>query len=168
MLGAAVLHGRGTIPQGYDAMRTLATMYTESVGPWAMWVYLIGAIVVLYSTAFSALGAWSRQYTDAFSRIGLLSFSDAKQRQRWIGALAWIIAIIWALLFLAFKAPVFMVILGGIGTSLMLLIVVYAALFFRYTRLDEMLRPSRFYDIALWVSAIAIAVLGIRGIIAVI
>ncbi|HOM25216.1 MAG TPA: Nramp family divalent metal transporter, partial [Thermosynergistes sp.] len=52
LLGAAVLHGRGTIPQGYDAMRTLATMYTESVGPWAMWVYLIGAIVVLYSTAF--------------------------------------------------------------------------------------------------------------------
>jgi len=168
MLGAAVLHGRGTIPQGYDAMRTLATMYTESVGPWAMWVYLIGAIVVLYSTAFSALGAWSRQYTDAFSRIGLLNFSDMKQRQRWIGALAWIIAIIWALLFLAFKAPVFMVILGGIGTSLMLLIVVYAALFFRYTRLDERLRPSRFYDVALWVSAIAIAVLGIRGIIAVI
>lgn len=165
LLGAAVLHGRGTIPQGYDAMRTLATMYTESVGPWAMWIYVIGAIVVLYSTVFAALGSWARQFTDAFSRVGLLDFSDPKQRQRWIGALAWIIPIIWAILFLVFKAPVFMVVLGGIGTSIMLLIVVYAAFCFRYGRLDKRLHPSWFYDVCLWISAIAIAILGIRGII---
>ena len=33
LLGAAILHGRGEVPKGYDMIRTLSKMYTESFGP---------------------------------------------------------------------------------------------------------------------------------------
>ena len=43
------------------------------------------------------------------------------------------------------------------------LIVVFAAMYFRYRRLDPRLRPSTFYDIALWTSAIAIFAVALIG-----
>ena len=56
-----------------------------------------------------------------------------------------------------------MVIIGGITTVVILVIVVYAALYFRYRRLDERLRPTTVYDIALWASAIAILCVALKG-----
>ena len=44
----------------------------------------------------------------------------------------------------------------GLAESLPLTLVVFAALYFRYRRLDPRLTPSKFYDVALWTSAIAI------------
>jgi len=162
-LGAAVLHRMGTVPAGYEAMKTLAKMYTETIGPGAMWAYVIGGIVVLFSTLFAATAGWSRQFTDTFSRLGLLEFTNTRQRHRSIAILAWVMPIIWSILFLTFKAPVFMVILGGIGTSIMLLIVVYAAIYFKTKRLDKRLAPGTAYNTFFWVSAAAIALLAIRG-----
>ncbi|MBC7110053.1 MAG: Nramp family divalent metal transporter [Archaeoglobi archaeon] len=164
LLGAAVLHRMGTIPSGYETMKTLAYMYTQTIGPHAMWAYLIGGIVVLFSTTFAACASWSRQFTDVFSRMGLLDFYNIKQREKWIAVLAWIMPLLWYVLFMVYKAPVFMVILGGIATSLMLLIVVIAALYFRYRRLDKRLAPSIAYDVFFWTSVIAILILAIYGV----
>ena len=71
---------------------------------------------------------------------------------------------IWATLFLVFKAPVIMVIIGGVATTVILLIVVFAVLHFRYRRLPEALRPSVFYDVAFWISVIAILMVGFYGV----
>ena len=43
LLGAAVLHDRGSVPEDYKLIDTLATMYTETIGPWGRMVLLIGA-----------------------------------------------------------------------------------------------------------------------------
>jgi Mn2+/Fe2+ NRAMP family transporter len=158
LLGAAILHRNGTVPASDQLISVLATMYTQTLGSWAKTGFLIGAVVVLYSTMFAALAAWTRLYSDAFGQIGLIDFKNPKSRRRTIGWLAWCFPLAWTGLYLFFKTPGEMVVIGGAITVVILLIVIFAAIFFRYRRLDGRLLPSRFYDIALWLSVLAIAV----------
>jgi hypothetical protein len=156
VLGAAVLHARGDVPKGDAIVQTLAGMYTESLGPWARGVFLLGAFVVLYSTLFSALAAWTRTFADAGGKLGLLNFADPLARRRAIFLLAWVIPLVWAAVYLMHGEPVGMVVLGGVGTTAILLVVVVAAINFRYRRAAPELTPGAFYDAALWISIAAL------------
>lgn len=164
VLGAAVLYSRGEIPQGYAMVETLATMYTESLGPWAREVFVAGAFFVLFSTAFSALAAWTRIYGDTLSKFGFIDFSDPWQRGATIKALAIIFPAAWSIVFLWIKQPVIMVMLGGLATSAILLIVVISAIYFRYGRTLPELKPGRLYDVAFWISNASIITLAGYGI----
>ena len=165
ILGAAVLHVQNRVPEGYQMIETLSGMYTETLGPGARNMFLICAIVVLFSTLFSALASWTRIFSDAFGKLGFLDFHDIEQRRRAIAIFAWVFPFLWALLFLFVQLPVLMVIIGGFFTSVLLLIVVFAAIHFRYRQLKPELKPGTFYDIAFWVSVIAILLAAIYSII---
>lgn len=156
VLGAAVLHNRGELPQGSEMIRTLSHIYTESAGTGAMVLFLVGAVVVLFSTLFAGSAAWTRMFSDALAEAGLLDYSNAQQRRRWIAAFAWFFPLAWTALGLAFKAPVAMVAAGGVANAGLLLLVVYAAYVFRYRRLAPELRPGKVYDALLWFSFIAV------------
>ena len=162
LLGAAVLHRSGQVPEKSNLILVLSEMYTQSLGPWAKNLFLAGAFVVLFSTLFAALAAWSRMFTDAFSRLGLFSFHDRVARRRILAAFAWALPLIWAVLFLLVKLPGAMVIIGGSATTIILLIVVFATLHARYYRLDPRLKPSRAYDAILWLSVIAIVLVALQ------
>ena len=163
VLGAAVLHARGDMPTGYAMVSTLANMYTESLGSWARGVFLAGAFFVLYSTAFSALAAWTRIYSDTFSQFGWIDFKDSTERGRTIKILAFVFPTLWATVFLWLKEPVMMVMLGGLATAAILLIVVLAAIHFRYRRSLPELDPGRLYDFAFWLSTLSILALAGYG-----
>ncbi|MEK6479013.1 Nramp family divalent metal transporter [Catalinimonas sp. 4WD22] len=165
LLGAAVLHQSGLVPEGYEMVESLSRIYTETLGPWAMSIYLFGALIVLFSTLFAALASWTRIFSDAFGQIGWINFYDAKVRKKSIAILAWTFPLCWALLFIFIKLPVLMILVGGFVTSILLLIVVYAAFQFRYHRLPPQLKPSKLYDIALMLSAIVIIGVGIYSIV---
>ena len=161
LLGAAVLHKLGTLPEQEQLISTLGMMYTKALGPWARGIFLVGAIVVLYSTLFSALAAWTRLFGDAFGRVGLYQFENRKSRMLSIAVLAWLLPVIWASMMVMSSNPAMMVILGGISTVFILLIVVFATLYFRYQRSDPRLIPSRFYDGMLIISSIAIVLVAL-------
>ncbi len=165
LLGAAILYSRGEIPEGYEMVATLSKMYTESLGPWANSVFLFGAIVVLFSTLFTSLAAWTRIFTDAFGKIGWIDFANLPQRKKMNMALSWIFPILWTLIFIFLKLPVMMILIGGVLTSFLLVIIVYVAIYFRYRRLPKELSPSTGYDGAFWLSAIVILALGVYGIV---
>lgn len=165
ILGAAVLHVQDRIPEGYQMIETLSGMYTETLGPGARNIFLICAVVVLFSTLFTALASWTRIFSDAFGKLGFLNFHDIKQRRKAIAIFAWVFPALWALMFLFVQLPVLMVIIGGFFTSVLLLIVVFAAIHFRYHQLNPDLKPGIFYDIAFWVSVIAIMLAAIYSII---
>jgi hypothetical protein len=164
-LGAAILHGRGAVPEGFEMVNALSRMYTETLGPWAKGVFLLGAFVVLYSVLFAGTAALSRIAGDAVGQTGLYNFRDPKTRARVIAVIAFIVPTVYTLLFLLIKAPVFMVTVGGVATSFLLLIVVAAAIHFRYRRVSAELIPGRFFDAWLWTSILAIAFMGVYGII---
>jgi manganese transport protein len=163
ILGAAVLNARGDVPEGYAMVSTLANMYTESLGPWAKGVFLTGAFFVLFSTAFSALAAWTRIYSDTFSQFGWIDFHNARQRSIAIKTLACVFPTLWALVFLWQQSPVNMVLWGGVATAAILLIVVIAAIHFWSKRALPELDSGRLYDVAFWMSAGSIVVLAGYG-----
>jgi len=164
LLGAAILHRQGLLPAGMEVVETLSHLYTESLGNWAGTMFLVGAFAVLFSTLFSALAAWSRLFSDAFAQIGWLNFQDSKQRHRAIGIFAWFFPISWATLFLVMRTPVLMVTIGGVITIVILLIVVYAALHFRYRHVPQSLIPGKLYDSAFWISIVAIVMVAVYGV----
>ena len=163
LLGAAVLHAQDQIPQGYEMIESLSRMYTDSIGPEAKPVFLLGSFMVLFSTLFAALAAWIRQYSDVFGQLGWIDFFDAKVRLRSIAILAWVMPLLWAALFVFIQLPVMMVISGGIVGSILLLLVVFATLQFRYRRTPEAFKPGKTYDLILWVSVITIAWVAVYG-----
>lgn len=165
ILGAAVLHSQGEVPAGFAMIETLSGLYTETLGEGARTVFMLGAFIVLFSTLFAALAAWTRAFTDVFGTIGWIDFKDIKQRRKSIAYLAWIIPFLWAGIFVFIKMPVQMVIIGGIITSIILFIVIFATYQFRYKRLDSKFKPRVVYDVALWVSIIVIILVGLYGII---
>ncbi|HEX6960387.1 MAG TPA: Nramp family divalent metal transporter [Lacipirellula sp.] len=161
LLGAAVLHARGEVPGADEIVPTLSNMYTESLGDWARGVFLAGAFVVLFSTLFSALAAWTRMVSDICGQLRVIDFADPAARRRTVNISAWVIPLIWAAVFQWHGEPVNMVLLGGIGTALILLISVAASIHFRYGRTAPELQPGLLYDAALWISiASIIAVAG--------
>ena len=155
LLGAAVLHAHGNVPEGYAMIETLSSMYTESLGPGAKSLFMAGAFMVLFSTLFAALAQWTRQYSDIFGQIGWIDFFDQEKRLLSIKLLSWGLPISWAIIFLFIKLPVAMIIAGGIITSLILILVIWVVLHFRYKEIDERFRPKTIYDILLWVSIVA-------------
>jgi hypothetical protein len=161
LLGAAVLHARGEAPANAELVGVLETMYTESLGPWASWVFLVGAWVVLVSTLFSALAAWARNFADALAHISGADFRDPVWRRRAVKSLTWGFAIVWALIFVCYRAPVTMVQLGGVAASLILMLVVVMAIWFRWFDTPRRLRPSLFYDAALIISCGCITLIAI-------
>lgn len=164
LLGAAVLHSMDEIPEGNQMVEVLSNIYTQSLGPWARTIFLIGAFFVLFSTLFAALASWIRVYADAFGRIGWIDFSNLKQRNRTLAILAWFFPFAWGITYLLVKLPVLMVLTGGIIGSIILFIVVYVAIYFRYRRLPSELNPGIVYDFAFWLSALSILGVGIYGI----
>jgi Mn2+/Fe2+ NRAMP family transporter len=164
LLGAAILHGKGVVPQGNDLIETVALIYTESLGPGFRTIYLVGAFFVLYSSLFASLAAWTRIYSDIFGQVGWINFYDDKQRGRVIAVLAWIFPIIWASLYLFIELPVLMILSGGLVGSILLFLIVFAAINFRYKR-TQVLEPSVTYDIALWISIASIFGVAIYGIV---
>ena len=164
LLGAAILHKMGEIPEGYQTINTLARIYTESVGPWAETLFLIGAIMVLFSSFFIGVASNQRMFVDAFAQLGLLDYRNPTDRRKWFKWTAVLIPFLWISLFLFFKAPVFMVMFGGIALSILLLMVVFAAFHFRLRRLDKRLKPALGYDILLWISGVLIFTFGIYSV----
>lgn len=164
LLGAAVLHAQGEIPEGYKLIETLSAMYTESFGTWGKSMFLCGAFVVLFSSMFAALAAWVRMWSDAFGQMGWIDFHDLATRQCMMTSLAWLIPASWACAFLFVEQPVIMVIAGGVATAIILLLVVYAAVYFRYWSTLPALRPGVLYNVAFWISTLAIVAVAVYGV----
>ncbi len=164
LLGAAVLFKQGEIPDGFGMIETLSKMYTDSYGAWAKGFFLFGSFIVLFSTLFSALAARTRIFSDLFGQLRWIDFFNLKQRKNSVAILAWAFPVLWLIALFAVKSPVIMVTIGGIITFIMLLIIVYAGLHFRYKQKQYKLESSKFYDIALWVSCIAIFLVGFYGV----
>lgn len=164
LLGAAVLNKSNNIPEGYSMIESLSTMYTEALGPWAKSFFMLGAFVVLFSTLFSALAAWTRIFSDMFGQLKWINFNDLKQRKKTIAILAWVFPALWTVFFLYFKMPVMMVTIGGISTSIMLLIVVFAAYNYKYKRLDLRLKSGWINSLIFNISAVLILLFSIYGI----
>ena len=164
LLGSAILHNRGDIPQGNQVIDTLALIYTQSLGEGVRNVYLVGAFFVLFSSVYATLAFWTRLFPDIFAQLGWIDFFDVRQRKKLIAVLSWTLPFLWAFMYLYIELPVMMVLFGGVVGSLMLFIVVFGAYHFKYGRVQQI--PSGgFYNVAFWISLISILGVGVYGVV---
>jgi hypothetical protein len=164
LLGAAILHNRGIIPEGNELIETVALIYTESLGNSVRNIYLVGAFFVLFSSLFAANAAWTRMYADIFGQLQWIDFQDPRQRRRIIAVLAWLFPAAWALTYMYFELPVVMILFGGAVGSVMLFLIVFAALHIKYRRAKPIATGGLLYDVAFWVSIASILLVGIYGV----
>ena len=165
LLGAALLHQHGEVPEGYAMVETLSLLFTTTFGPWAKALFLGGAFAALYSTLFTATAGWSRVYSDALHQLGWWKMDSPEVERKAIQILSWFFPISWCLLFYFVKLPVWMILIGGVATTILLLLVVYGALSFRYRNTPQLLQPTRRYDVWLWASALAVIAFSILGLV---
>jgi Mn2+/Fe2+ NRAMP family transporter len=161
IMGAAVLNRQGLVPRGNEMIVTLARMYTDSLGPWAMWFFLVGAVAVLGSTLWASVPSHSRMYANWMSTVGVFDWKDAQARLRWVRVFGVLLPIIWGGSSLLLQQPVLMVQIGGVMTGVFLLAVLVATWYLRRTETDPRLYGGPFATILLIVSTVAIGTLGI-------
>jgi manganese transport protein len=164
LLGAAILHGKSVIPQGNGVIETISFIYTQSLGEGAKLIYLIGAFFVLFSSVFATLAAWTRLFPDIFGQVGWINFTDETQRKKTLRRLSWIIPGTWALMYFIINLPVLMILSGGIVGSVLLFVVVFAAIHFYKSRV-RYLASGSFYNVAFVISVLSIVCVGLYGLI---
>ena len=142
LMGAAVLHRIGLNPEKSEMVRTLAVMFVPVFSDWAATVFLFGAIAVLYSTFFVANASHARVFSDALRVMGVIDSSEAT-RQKWIRGLSGLFPILCWVIFYAFQSPAKLVLLSGVAQGIMLPMLAGAALYFRYYRVEDCLRPRK-------------------------
>ena len=160
ILGAAILNRANLNPQGMEMIRTLAAMYEPVFGSWAMGLFLAGAAAILYSTFFVVGASKARVFADALVIFGWRKH-DPKKDRNWIKGLCLAFPIISFLFFWLYPKPKELVLLAGTMQAFMLPMLGFAAIYFRYKHAIPALRPTKLWDIFLWLSAFGLLVAGL-------
>lgn len=160
LLGAAVLHRRGTVPGDDNLHEVLSTMYTSSLGDGpGTWLYVIGAAAVLFSTFFVATASNSRVVVDALNVFGLHRLKDAEHRARTVGIGCVLLALFcWAMTFVG--RPVVLVLIGGVAQAALLPFLGVAFLYLRYRKTPRELAPPSLMDVILWIAVLVMVAIG--------
>jgi Mn2+/Fe2+ NRAMP family transporter len=161
IMGAAVLHPQNLIPRGNEMIAVLSRMYTDALGPWAMRLFLIGAVAVLGSTLWASVPSHARMYANFLSMAGVFDWKDATVRGRWVRGFGIALPIVWGLSSLLLQQPVLMVQIGGVMTGVFLLAVLVATWFLRKTDTDPRLYGGPASTLLFVLSTLAIGVLGV-------
>ncbi|MGJ7906487.1 Nramp family divalent metal transporter [Actinopolyspora sp. H202] len=161
VIGAAVLHPQNLVPSGNDMISTLSRIYTDTMGPWAQYLFLFGAIAVLGATAIGSSASVPRLWTNTLGLLGVINWEDPVVRHRTIRILTTAFPPLWAAFYLFAQSPVLMVQIGGVGSGVFLIAVVIAVWRLRALEVDRRFRSGPIPTAALVVSSLAIAVLGI-------
>ena len=164
LLGASILYGQKEIPEGNELINSLASIYTQSLGSEARFAYLAGAFFVLYSSVFATLAYWSRLFPDIFGQLGWINPDSTTDRKKWVAILAWLFPCLWVIAYLFVEMPTFMILSGGVVGSVLLLIVVFAAINFRFQNKFLKIASGPVSELMFWLSVASIASVSIYGI----
>jgi Mn2+/Fe2+ NRAMP family transporter len=163
LMGVAVLYHEGLDPDGMRMVTTLARAYVPVFGEYAKWLFLIGAVAVLYSTFLVATASNARMWADGAKLYGLIDRHSERSHDRTVTGLSVLLPVICLAVFLSGINPVRAILLAGAMQALLLPVLGVGALYFRYMRTDPRLRPSLGWDVALIVSFLGLLVAGLWG-----
>jgi manganese transport protein len=163
-MGAAVLHPQGLVPQGSKMIVTLAEMYKAPFGGWTEVFFLIAAGVVLFKTLYLACAANSRMTVDFMALFGWIKVRSAANRAKLVQWLCVVFPVFALTLYIVKQDPQVMVRLGGLAQAATLPMIASATLYFRYKKVNALLRPGWFTDACLWIAWLSIMVVAVYSI----
>ena len=159
LLGAGILHGMGIVPRGAEMVHMLSAMYTETLGPWSLVPFLMGAFAVLYSTIFAGVAATCRLSADFIGLLGLYDRSDYATRLKVMRVFVVILLVVPSLYYMLVREPVLMVKIGGVAQAVMLPIIGFCAIYLRYIHLPRVIAPRGWITLGLWVCTLLMTVM---------
>ena len=159
LLGAGILHGMGLLPQGTEMVKVLSSMYTETLGGWSLYLFLIGAFAVFYSTVFAGTAAHCRMFADFVAMLGFYDKRNYETRLKFTRIFVLVLLAIPVIYFAFLQEPVTMVKIGGVAQAAMLPIIGFVTVFLRYRHMPKQILPKGWLTLALWVSAVVMAVM---------
>lgn len=163
MLGAAVLHPQGIVPEGNEVMTTIASIFDSTLGTWGGVVFLLGAGLALFKTILANVPSLGRQVGHTLSIFGAYDWKDQLVRDRWQRVIMIVLPIGWGILGTAVSSPLALVIIAGILNAVYLIGAAIATLYLAHTQTDPRIRDGRPTTVMLWISAIAIIFVGVIG-----
>jgi Mn2+/Fe2+ NRAMP family transporter len=143
LLAGVYLHGTGDKIDGAEFARSLAKIYTDNIGYWMYFVFMVAAFTAMYSTVYTVMDGFSRSFAETTSIL------FPKIRAKWRMKLYWIFVLFTAafailiLLALKGKNPVALV-LDVALLSLCVAPLYYGLNYYCVTRLikEERFRPK--------------------------
>lgn len=160
LLGAAILGRAGLHPQGMDMIRTLSAMYEPVFGEWAVGLFLIGAVVVLYSTFFVNNASSAFVWSDVVYHIrGSAQSGTTRYSLHRFFCVA--LPLISFVMFYFIPRPKGWIIFAGMMQTLMLPLLGYAAIKFRFFKGSEEFRTRKLGNVMIFVSAVGLSIAGL-------
>jgi len=135
----------------------LSQIYTQTLGPWALWLFYAGAVVTLYGTIFASTAAHSRLFADAVRVSGAFARNDGRSRRQWRNRFIVLLAIIPPVFYWFIAAPVQMVLAGGLAQASLLPLIGLSAIYLRHQHLPHDIQPSKATTVFLWISTFVMA-----------
>lgn len=151
VLGAGVLNKMGLVPKGNEeTVSTLSNIFTQTLGPWAVWAFSIGAFFILFSTVLSGFGGAGRFIPDYFIEMKLFDRSNIALRRAIVRWYVGLIPIVAFFIYLASPSFVFLIKVGGLASAITLPIQCGATIWLQARRMDPRIRPRTPARIGLW------------------
>lgn len=141
-LGAGVLNPLGERPEGQETIASLSNMFTQTLGPWAFWLFAVGAFSILFSSVVSGIGAGGRVVPDYLAVLGFLDRGRLADRYRWTRGYVTVVPVLGFLLYLGFQNPVALVSVGALASAALAPIQSGAALWLQRHHMDPRVAPG--------------------------
>lgn len=141
-LGAGVLHAMGQQPEGSETITALSHMFTQTLGPWSLWLFAVGAFSILYSSSIAGVAAGARYVPDYLIELGFISRERLDLRYGIIRLYCVIVPFIGLGLYAGFQRPVLMVMIAASYAAIMLPVQSGITLYLQAKRLPAEVRPG--------------------------
>ena len=141
-LGAGVLHAMGQQPEGSETITALSHMFTQTLGPWSLWLFAVGAFSILYSSSIAGVAAGARYVPDYLIELGFISRKRLDLRYGIIRLYCIIVPFIGLGLYAGFQRPVLMVMIAAGYAAIMLPVQSGITLYLQAKRLPVEVRPG--------------------------
>lgn len=142
ILGAGVLHALGERPEGNTMIQALSNMYTQTLGPWSLWLFGVGAFCILYSSSVAAIAAGARYLPDYLIELGFTPRDRVDLRRAIIRWYCLVVPFIGLGLYTGFQRPVLMVTIAACYAAMMLPIQSAIAIYLHAKRLPTQVQPK--------------------------
>ncbi|MGB1520378.1 MAG: Nramp family divalent metal transporter [Limisphaerales bacterium] len=160
LLGAAVLNGKGLEVTNNDLIPTLSNLYQESFGSLGLWLFLVGALVVLYSTVFISTASNARLSADLWMLFTPSVSGSARDRNALVRRACILIPLLYFIFYVSVGQPLTLVFIGALAQALMLPFLCFAALYFHYAQTHRALFPGKIWVLLLWISSLLMTSVG--------
>ena len=128
LLGASVLNQLQVLPDGMKVVEQVSLIFTETMGGWAYYLFMVGGFCTLFSTLLVFAASSGRIGADFLRQIGVRALSEEEGYRRWGRILQIGFPFLWLVFILLDPQTLDFVLKGANANNLLLIPMAYAVL----------------------------------------